>query len=140
MNNKHNLSAYLQIACKCNKHLCVFVLWHIWGSFSFRSKLSYIFISKGKIVCILYFKCIICVIVLDFPQHDVHSEGGLSQESCQSVFLCDFLYQAPSAASKLSSEKKLLEGIFSAPFRFCYPIKLYFIIKTIRFKFWCFFP
>ncbi|XP_070120122.1 arf-GAP with Rho-GAP domain, ANK repeat and PH domain-containing protein 2 isoform X6 [Equus przewalskii] len=45
----------------------------------------------------------------DFPQHDVHSEGGLSQESCQSVFLCDFLYQAPSAASKLSSEKKLLE-------------------------------
>uniref|UniRef100_A0A8C4LG91 Arf-GAP with Rho-GAP domain, ANK repeat and PH domain-containing protein 2 n=1 Tax=Equus asinus asinus TaxID=83772 RepID=A0A8C4LG91_EQUAS len=45
----------------------------------------------------------------DFPQHDVHSEGGLSQESCQSVFLCDFLYQDPSAASKLSSEKKLLE-------------------------------
>ncbi|XP_070362181.1 arf-GAP with Rho-GAP domain, ANK repeat and PH domain-containing protein 2 isoform X5 [Equus asinus] len=45
----------------------------------------------------------------DFPQHDVHSEGGLSQESCQSVFLCDFLYQVPSAASKLSSEKKLLE-------------------------------
>ncbi|XP_058402842.1 arf-GAP with Rho-GAP domain, ANK repeat and PH domain-containing protein 2 isoform X5 [Diceros bicornis minor] len=45
----------------------------------------------------------------DFPQHDVHSEGGLSQESSQSTFLCDFLYQAPSAASKLSSEKKLLE-------------------------------
>ncbi|ELW48442.1 Arf-GAP with Rho-GAP domain, ANK repeat and PH domain-containing protein 2 [Tupaia chinensis] len=45
----------------------------------------------------------------DFPQHDVHSEGGLSQDSCQSTFLCDFLYQAPAAASKLSSEKKLLE-------------------------------
>ncbi|XP_032709502.1 arf-GAP with Rho-GAP domain, ANK repeat and PH domain-containing protein 2 isoform X3 [Lontra canadensis] len=45
----------------------------------------------------------------DFPQHDIHSEGGLSQESSQSTFLCDFLYQAPSAASKLSSEKKLLE-------------------------------
>uniref|UniRef100_A0A8C8Z5V8 Arf-GAP with Rho-GAP domain, ANK repeat and PH domain-containing protein 2 n=1 Tax=Prolemur simus TaxID=1328070 RepID=A0A8C8Z5V8_PROSS len=45
----------------------------------------------------------------DFPQHDVHSEGGLNQESSQSTFLCDFLYQAPSAASKLSSEKKLLE-------------------------------
>ncbi|XP_059779199.1 arf-GAP with Rho-GAP domain, ANK repeat and PH domain-containing protein 2 isoform X2 [Balaenoptera ricei] len=45
----------------------------------------------------------------DFPQHDIHSEGGLSQESSQSTFLCDFLYQAPAAASKLSSEKKLLE-------------------------------
>ncbi|XP_036083491.1 arf-GAP with Rho-GAP domain, ANK repeat and PH domain-containing protein 2 isoform X2 [Rousettus aegyptiacus] len=45
----------------------------------------------------------------DFPQHDVHFEGGLSQESLQSTFLCDFLYQAPAAASKLSSEKKLLE-------------------------------
>ncbi|XP_059019877.1 arf-GAP with Rho-GAP domain, ANK repeat and PH domain-containing protein 2 isoform X3 [Mustela lutreola] len=45
----------------------------------------------------------------DFPQHDIHSEGGLGQESSQSTFLCDFLYQAPSAASKLSSEKKLLE-------------------------------
>ncbi|XP_032189948.1 arf-GAP with Rho-GAP domain, ANK repeat and PH domain-containing protein 2 isoform X2 [Mustela erminea] len=45
----------------------------------------------------------------DFPQHDIHSEGGLGQEPCQSTFLCDFLYQAPSAASKLSSEKKLLE-------------------------------
>ncbi|XP_037685477.1 arf-GAP with Rho-GAP domain, ANK repeat and PH domain-containing protein 2 isoform X2 [Choloepus didactylus] len=45
----------------------------------------------------------------DFPQHDIHSEGGLSQESSQSTFLCDFLYQAPSAASKLCSEKKLLE-------------------------------
>ncbi|XP_028021412.2 arf-GAP with Rho-GAP domain, ANK repeat and PH domain-containing protein 2 isoform X4 [Balaenoptera acutorostrata] len=45
----------------------------------------------------------------DFPQHDIHSEGGLSQESSQSMFLCDFLYQAPAAASKLSSEKKLLE-------------------------------
>ncbi|XP_008563315.1 PREDICTED: arf-GAP with Rho-GAP domain, ANK repeat and PH domain-containing protein 2-like, partial [Galeopterus variegatus] len=45
----------------------------------------------------------------DFPQHDIHSESGLSQESSQSTFLCDFLYQAPSAASKLSSEKKLLE-------------------------------
>lgn len=49
----------------------------------------------------------------DFPQHDIHSEGGLSQEASQSTFLCDFLYQAPSAASKLSAEKKLLEGIFS---------------------------
>ncbi|KAF6371387.1 ArfGAP with RhoGAP domain, ankyrin repeat and PH domain 2 [Rhinolophus ferrumequinum] len=45
----------------------------------------------------------------DFPQHDIHFEGGLSQESSQSTFLCDFLYQAPSAASKVSSEKKLLE-------------------------------
>ncbi|XP_057165673.1 arf-GAP with Rho-GAP domain, ANK repeat and PH domain-containing protein 2 isoform X2 [Ursus arctos] len=45
----------------------------------------------------------------DFPQHDIHSEGGLSQEASQSTFLCDFLYQAPSAASKLSAEKKLLE-------------------------------
>uniref|UniRef100_A0A8I3X5E1 Arf-GAP with Rho-GAP domain, ANK repeat and PH domain-containing protein 2 n=1 Tax=Callithrix jacchus TaxID=9483 RepID=A0A8I3X5E1_CALJA len=45
----------------------------------------------------------------DFPQHDIHSEGVLSQESSQSTFLCDFLYQAASAASKLSSEKKLLE-------------------------------
>lgn len=45
----------------------------------------------------------------DFPQHDIHSEGGLSQESSPSMFLCDFLYQAPAAASKLSSEKKLLE-------------------------------
>nr|XP_010961001.1 arf-GAP with Rho-GAP domain, ANK repeat and PH domain-containing protein 2 isoform X1 [Camelus bactrianus]XP_045378351.1 arf-GAP with Rho-GAP domain, ANK repeat and PH domain-containing protein 2 isoform X1 [Camelus bactrianus] len=47
----------------------------------------------------------------DFPQHDIHSEGGLNQESSQSTFLCDFLYQAPAAASKLSSEKKLLEEI-----------------------------
>ncbi|XP_024587517.1 arf-GAP with Rho-GAP domain, ANK repeat and PH domain-containing protein 2 isoform X2 [Neophocaena asiaeorientalis asiaeorientalis] len=45
----------------------------------------------------------------DFPQHDIHAEGGLSQESSQSTFLCDFLYQAPAAASKLSSEKKILE-------------------------------
>lgn len=45
----------------------------------------------------------------DFPQHDIHSEGGLNQESSQSVFLCDFLYQVPSAASKLPSEKKVLE-------------------------------
>ncbi|XP_076992677.1 arf-GAP with Rho-GAP domain, ANK repeat and PH domain-containing protein 2 isoform X2 [Tamandua tetradactyla] len=44
----------------------------------------------------------------DFPQHDIHSEGGLSQEPSQPMFLCDFLYQA-SAAFKLSSEKKLLE-------------------------------
>lgn len=76
----------------------------------------------------------------DFPQHDIHSEGGLSQEASQSTFLCDFLYQAPSAASKLSSEKKLLEGIFSASFQFCYLLKLYFIIKTIVFKFLFFFP
>ncbi|XP_055290070.1 arf-GAP with Rho-GAP domain, ANK repeat and PH domain-containing protein 2 isoform X2 [Moschus berezovskii] len=45
----------------------------------------------------------------DFPQHDIYSEGGLNQESSQSTFLCDFLYQAPAGASKLSSEKKLLE-------------------------------
>ncbi|XP_053528304.1 arf-GAP with Rho-GAP domain, ANK repeat and PH domain-containing protein 2 isoform X2 [Artibeus jamaicensis] len=45
----------------------------------------------------------------DFPQHDTHFEGGLSQESSQCAFLCDFLYQAPSAAPKLSVEKKLLE-------------------------------
>jgi Arf-GAP/Rho-GAP domain/ANK repeat/PH domain-containing protein 2 len=49
---------------------------------------------------------------LDFPQHDIHSEGGSSQEAAQSAFLCDFLYQASAAASKISSEKKLLEGIF----------------------------
>ncbi|XP_075799604.1 arf-GAP with Rho-GAP domain, ANK repeat and PH domain-containing protein 2 isoform X2 [Microtus pennsylvanicus] len=45
----------------------------------------------------------------DFPQHDVHSEGGSSQEAAQSTFLCDFLYQAPAAASRVSTEKKLLE-------------------------------
>uniref|UniRef100_A0ABI7WDJ8 ArfGAP with RhoGAP domain, ankyrin repeat and PH domain 2 n=1 Tax=Felis catus TaxID=9685 RepID=A0ABI7WDJ8_FELCA len=45
----------------------------------------------------------------DFPQHDIHSEGGLGQEPSQSMFLCDFLYQASAAASKLSTEKKLLE-------------------------------
>ncbi|XP_006874398.1 PREDICTED: arf-GAP with Rho-GAP domain, ANK repeat and PH domain-containing protein 2 [Chrysochloris asiatica] len=45
----------------------------------------------------------------DFPQHDIPSEGGISQEFSQSIFLCDFLYQAPAAASKLSSEKNLLE-------------------------------
>ncbi|XP_006759394.1 PREDICTED: arf-GAP with Rho-GAP domain, ANK repeat and PH domain-containing protein 2 [Myotis davidii] len=45
----------------------------------------------------------------DFPQHDAHFEGGVSQESAQCTFLCDFLYQAPSAASKLPAEKKLLE-------------------------------
>ncbi|XP_036101183.1 arf-GAP with Rho-GAP domain, ANK repeat and PH domain-containing protein 2 isoform X2 [Molossus molossus] len=45
----------------------------------------------------------------DFPQHDVHSEGGFSPEPPQWTFLCDFLYQAPSAAPKLSSERKLLE-------------------------------
>ncbi|XP_073898589.1 arf-GAP with Rho-GAP domain, ANK repeat and PH domain-containing protein 2 isoform X2 [Castor canadensis] len=45
----------------------------------------------------------------DFPQHDIHSEGGSSQEAAQSAFLCDFLYQASAAASKISSEKKLLE-------------------------------
>ncbi|XP_059529655.1 arf-GAP with Rho-GAP domain, ANK repeat and PH domain-containing protein 2 isoform X3 [Myotis daubentonii] len=45
----------------------------------------------------------------DFPQHDAHFEGGVSPESAQCTFLCDFLYQAPSAASKLPAEKKLLE-------------------------------
>uniref|UniRef100_A0A8C5K6A0 Arf-GAP with Rho-GAP domain, ANK repeat and PH domain-containing protein 2 n=1 Tax=Jaculus jaculus TaxID=51337 RepID=A0A8C5K6A0_JACJA len=45
----------------------------------------------------------------DFPQHDIHCENGSSQEAAQSTFLCDFLYQAPAAASKVSSEKKLLE-------------------------------
>ncbi|XP_050006207.1 arf-GAP with Rho-GAP domain, ANK repeat and PH domain-containing protein 2 isoform X2 [Alexandromys fortis] len=45
----------------------------------------------------------------DFPQHDVHSEGGSNQEAAQSTFLCDFLYQAPAAASRVSTEKKLLE-------------------------------
>lgn len=69
-------------------------------------------------MCILDFTCINSLIFPDFPQHDIHSEGGLGQEPSQSVFLCDFLYQAPAAASKLSSEKKLLEGIFSAAFRF----------------------
>ncbi|XP_076402436.1 arf-GAP with Rho-GAP domain, ANK repeat and PH domain-containing protein 2 isoform X2 [Peromyscus maniculatus bairdii] len=47
----------------------------------------------------------------DFPQHDVHSEGGSSQEAAQSTFLCDFLYQAPAPASRVSTEKKLLEEI-----------------------------
>ncbi|KAL1789608.1 arf-GAP with Rho-GAP domain, ANK repeat and PH domain-containing protein 2 isoform X1 [Sigmodon hispidus] len=45
----------------------------------------------------------------DFPQHDVHSEGGSSQDAVQSNFLCDFLYQAPATASRVSTEKKLLE-------------------------------
>ncbi|XP_010612005.1 arf-GAP with Rho-GAP domain, ANK repeat and PH domain-containing protein 2 isoform X4 [Fukomys damarensis] len=45
----------------------------------------------------------------DFPQHDIHSDTGLSPEPAQATFLCDFLYQAPASASKVSSEKKLLE-------------------------------
>ncbi|KAM6150210.1 arf-GAP with Rho-GAP domain, ANK repeat and PH domain-containing protein 2 [Erethizon dorsatum] len=45
----------------------------------------------------------------DFPQHDIHSDTGLSQEPAQATFLCDFLYQAPASASKISSEKKILE-------------------------------
>ncbi|XP_048219954.1 arf-GAP with Rho-GAP domain, ANK repeat and PH domain-containing protein 2 isoform X2 [Perognathus longimembris pacificus] len=46
----------------------------------------------------------------DFPQHDVHPEGGLGPETTvQPTFLCDFLYQAPAAASRVSSEKKMLE-------------------------------
>ncbi|KAM5272410.1 arf-GAP with Rho-GAP domain, ANK repeat and PH domain-containing protein 2 [Ctenodactylus gundi] len=45
----------------------------------------------------------------DFPQHDIHTDSGLSQETTQATFLCDFLYQAPAAASKISSERKLLE-------------------------------
>lgn len=111
------------------------MLWYICSSFSSSSNLTYIFISQGKVVYLLDVKCVISVISLDFPQHDVHFEGGLSQESPQCTFLCDFLYQAPSAASKLSAEKKLLEGIFPAPFRLGYLIKLSFIIGTIRFTF-----
>ncbi|MBZ3882707.1 Arf-GAP with Rho-GAP domain, ANK repeat and PH domain-containing protein 2 [Sciurus carolinensis] len=65
----------------------------------------------------------------DFPQHDIHSEGGLSQETAQSTFLCDFLYQAPAAASKVSSEKKLLEGTKHNPYLFipayCRPIFIF---------------
>ncbi|XP_021513731.1 arf-GAP with Rho-GAP domain, ANK repeat and PH domain-containing protein 2 isoform X2 [Meriones unguiculatus] len=45
----------------------------------------------------------------DFPRHDAHSEGGSSQEASQSTFLCDFLYQAPTSASRVSTEKRLLE-------------------------------
>ncbi|XP_069869076.1 arf-GAP with Rho-GAP domain, ANK repeat and PH domain-containing protein 2 isoform X1 [Dipodomys merriami] len=45
----------------------------------------------------------------DFPQHDVHPEGGLGLETTQPTFLCDFLYQAPAAASRVSSERKMLE-------------------------------
>lgn len=45
----------------------------------------------------------------DFPRHDAHSEGGSSQEASQSTFLCDFLYQAPTSASRVSTEKWLLE-------------------------------
>ncbi|XP_063096750.1 arf-GAP with Rho-GAP domain, ANK repeat and PH domain-containing protein 2 isoform X5 [Cavia porcellus] len=45
----------------------------------------------------------------DFPQHDIHSDTGLSQEPAQATFLCDFLYQVPASASKVSSEKKILE-------------------------------
>ncbi|KAM4854990.1 LOW QUALITY PROTEIN: arf-GAP with Rho-GAP domain, ANK repeat and PH domain-containing protein 2 [Thomomys bottae] len=45
----------------------------------------------------------------DFPQHDIHPEGGLGSETVQPTFLCDFLYQAPAAASRVSSEKKMLE-------------------------------
>ncbi|XP_004867729.1 arf-GAP with Rho-GAP domain, ANK repeat and PH domain-containing protein 2 isoform X2 [Heterocephalus glaber] len=45
----------------------------------------------------------------DFPQHDIHSDTRLSQEPAQATFLYDFLYQAPASASKVSSEKKLLE-------------------------------
>ncbi|XP_029333141.1 arf-GAP with Rho-GAP domain, ANK repeat and PH domain-containing protein 2 isoform X2 [Mus caroli] len=45
----------------------------------------------------------------DFPQYDAHSEGGSSQDAAQSSFLCDFLYQTAASASRVSSEKKLLE-------------------------------
>ncbi|XP_076794627.1 arf-GAP with Rho-GAP domain, ANK repeat and PH domain-containing protein 2 isoform X2 [Arvicanthis niloticus] len=45
----------------------------------------------------------------DFPQYDAHSEGGSSQDAAQSMFLCDFLYQAAASASRVSTEKKLLE-------------------------------
>lgn len=45
----------------------------------------------------------------DFPQYDAHSQGGSSQEATQSTFLCDFLYQATASASRVSTEKKLLE-------------------------------
>lgn len=45
----------------------------------------------------------------DFPQYDAHFEGGSSQDAAQSSFLCDFLYQTAAAASRVSSEKKLLE-------------------------------
>ncbi|XP_031198231.1 arf-GAP with Rho-GAP domain, ANK repeat and PH domain-containing protein 2 isoform X2 [Mastomys coucha] len=45
----------------------------------------------------------------DFPQYDAHSEGGSSQDAAQSSFLCDFLYQAAASASRVSTEKKLLE-------------------------------
>lgn len=44
----------------------------------------------------------------DFPQYDA-PEGGSSQETAQSTFLCDFLYQAAASASRVSTEKKLLE-------------------------------
>ena len=125
---------------KQKKCFCIFILQYIWSSFSSTPELTNIFISQGKTVYISDFRCGVSVIFLDFPQHDIYSEGGLNQESSQSTFLCDFLYQAPAGASKLSSEKKLLEGIFSAPFRFCHLIKFYFIIKTIRFKFWYFSP
>lgn len=99
MQSKINISVCLL----CGKFQIVFLL---------AEKLTYIFISIGNLVYLLDFKHIISVIFLDFPQHDIHSEGGLNQESSQSVFLCDFLYQVPSAASKLPSEKKVLEGIF----------------------------
>ncbi|XP_072476540.1 arf-GAP with Rho-GAP domain, ANK repeat and PH domain-containing protein 2 isoform X2 [Notamacropus eugenii] len=45
----------------------------------------------------------------DFPKHDVPFESGLPQESSHSTFLCDFLYQVPSVAAKLSTEKKMIE-------------------------------
>ncbi|XP_027692071.1 arf-GAP with Rho-GAP domain, ANK repeat and PH domain-containing protein 2 isoform X2 [Vombatus ursinus] len=45
----------------------------------------------------------------DFPKHDIHFESGLPQESSHSTFLCDFLYQVPSVAAKLSTEKKMIE-------------------------------
>ncbi|XP_051822962.1 arf-GAP with Rho-GAP domain, ANK repeat and PH domain-containing protein 2 [Antechinus flavipes] len=45
----------------------------------------------------------------DFPTHDIHCESGLPQESSHSTFLCDFLYQFPTVAAKLSTEKKMIE-------------------------------
>ncbi|XP_028939285.1 arf-GAP with Rho-GAP domain, ANK repeat and PH domain-containing protein 2 [Ornithorhynchus anatinus] len=45
----------------------------------------------------------------DFPQHEIHPESGLPQDSSHSTFLCDFLYHVSSTAAKLFTEKKIIE-------------------------------
>ncbi|XP_067407632.1 arf-GAP with Rho-GAP domain, ANK repeat and PH domain-containing protein 2 [Emydura macquarii macquarii] len=45
----------------------------------------------------------------DFPNYDTHFEGGFSQDSSHSTFLCEFLYKVSYNAAKLSTDRKLKE-------------------------------